>query len=184
MKIMVFSDIHGSLYYANKLIDRIEVEKPDKLIALGDILYHGPRNPLTKEYDPLKVCELLSKYKEKIIGVRGNCDAEIDIQLLGYNGDQDYIWQDYDHRKYFLTHGHIYTTGDHPELPKGSVFVYGHTHVHQIENIDGITYFNPGSVSLPKNDTKNSYGIITEKKIKIKDLDGNEVLEYIFKDGR
>ena len=184
MKIMVFSDIHGSLYYTKKVIERIEKEAPDRIMILGDVLYHGPRNPLPKDYDPLEVVKLLNPYVDKTIGVRGNCDAEIDVQLLGYGGSKDTLQLTFNDRPFFMTHGHIYHPDDHPILDKGTVFLYGHTHIYQAESKDGIYYFNPGSVSIPKGGNLHSYGMIDNDELVVKDLDGNVLTRCRLQDDR
>ena len=182
MKIMIFSDIHGSLYYTKKLIERIDIEGPQRILILGDVLYHGPRNPLPKDYNPQEVVDLLKPYVDHTIGVRGNCDAEIDIQLLGYGGDQDKRMINLDNLSIFMTHGHIYDPDNHPKLANETVFIYGHTHIYQAEKKAGIYYFNPGSVSLPKGGNPHSYGIIEQDEMIIKDLDGNILTSCKLKD--
>ncbi len=184
MKIMVFSDIHGSLYYTKKVVERIQKEAPDHIMILGDVLYHGPRNPLPKEYDPLEVVKQLNPYIDKTIGVRGNCDAEIDVQLLGYGGNQDMRLVTFNNRSFFMTHGHIYHPDDHPVLDQGTVFVYGHTHLYQAEIKDGIYYFNPGSVSIPKGGNPPSYGVIDDDDLVVKDLNGIVLISCKLQDDR
>lgn len=154
MKIMIISDIHGSYNDLKKVMNIYEKENIDKLIILGDILYHGPRNPLPEGYNPKKVVELLNKNKENIIAVRGNCDAEVDQMLLEFNITETYTRLYIDNRCFFLTHGHHYDKDNMPYLNKGDVLLYGHYHVPMLEEKDGIHIINPSSISLPKQGQK------------------------------
>ena len=193
MKLMIASDIHGSLYYCQKMFCAYEREQATRLVLLGDLLYHGPRNDLPKEYDPKQVITLLNKLSKtgKVLAVRGNCDAEVDQMVLDFPCMADYAQMvDDQGRTLFFTHGHIYGTGLHgssmnmPQLPEGSAFIYGHTHIKvneamgksastdgsdkdavakQISADSKVWVFNPGSVSLPK-DNSNSVGIYDSAK--------------------
>lgn len=150
MKLIIASDIHGSAFWCRRLMDEIEKENPDRVILLGDLLYHGPRNDLPKEYAPKEVIPLLSSLKEKIIAVRGNCEAEVDQMVLPFPCLSDYSQLLVDGKLFYLTHGH-HASPDHlPPLPEGSVFLFGHTHVKMDSIINGIRCINPGSVSIPK----------------------------------
>ena len=170
MKYIVFSDIHGSLYYANKMKEIIEKENIDKIILLGDLYYHGPRNPLPEEYDPIPVSQILNSFKDKIICVRGNCDAEVDEMISEFSFN-DHVELEIGNKKYYFTHGHHKNKDN---IPEGSdVLIYGHFHTGFIEEIDGVVCVNSGSITLPKNDTTHSYLIINENKIELKDIDGN-----------
>src|SRR5690554_1170789 len=128
MKLLFASDIHGSFYYTKLLIEQFKEENADKLILLGDILYHGPRNPLTKEYNPAQVADLLNKFTENIISVRGNCDSEVDQMVLDFPLRADYTQVLVDNYNFFITHGHLYDEEYLPELPR-TIFVYGHIHI-------------------------------------------------------
>lgn len=168
MKILIASDIHGSAYWAQRLVDAINQETPDRIVLLGDVLYHGPRNDLPREYAPKKVIALLNTLADRIIAVRGNCDAEVDQMVLDFPLMADYsTFVDENGHELFLTHGHVYGAGMHnsvdrmPPLPQGAALVYGHTHVKVNEESEahpGVWLFNPGSVSIPK-DGSHSYGI-------------------------
>ncbi len=175
MKYLIASDIHGSHYYAKKLIDAFESEKANKLILLGDLLYHGPRNPLPKEYNPLNVAELLNKHKSNIIAVRGNCDSEVDQMVLNFPIMADYTIVNVGNRTLFATHGHIFNRENLPLLNKGDVFMHGHTHVCEIANCSEYIFLNPGSISMPKENTQNSYAVFENDKISIKNLNGEEI---------
>lgn len=157
MKLLIASDIHGSAYYCRKLLERYEEEKADKLLLLGDILYHGPRNDLPKEYAPKEVLAMLNERKEEILCVRGNCDTEVDQMVLEFPILADYCILYLDGRMLFATHGHQYNTANPPMLKRGDILLHGHTHVPVLERFDGKFYVNPGSVSIPKEDSPHSY---------------------------
>ena len=150
MKFVIASDIHGSARWCRALMDLVEREKPDKLILLGDLLYHGPRNDLPEEYAPKQVIPMLSAWAEKIIAVRGNCEAEVDQMVLPFPCMADYAEVLADGKTLYLTHGHRASPENLPPLPEGSVFLSGHTHVKRDEVIGVIRCLNPGSVSIPK----------------------------------
>ena len=175
MKYLVVSDIHGSGFYARKLKDIINKENPDKIVLLGDLYYHGPRNPLTQEYAPKEVAEILNSHKDKILAVKGNCDAEVDQMISEFNLEEN-IKLEMCGKKFYFTHGHKYNIDIWPE-EEFDVMVYGHFHTGFIKEKDGKIFVNAGSISLPKNDTKNSYLIIDESKIVLKDVDGNVIEE-------
>ena len=150
MKLIIASDIHGSAYWCRKLMDQIELEHPDRVILLGDLLYHGPRNDLPKEYAPKQVIPMLSSIKETIIAVRGNCEAEVDQMVLPFPCMADYAQLLVDGKTFYLTHGHHASPDNLPPLEAGSIFLSGHTHVKLDEVRTGIRCLNPGSVSIPK----------------------------------
>lgn len=150
MKLLIASDIHGSAYYCRKLMEVLKNEHPDKLLLLGDLLYHGPRNDLPREYAPKQVIEMLSQHKDIITAVRGNCDAEVDQMVLPFSCMADFARLEVDGVIFHLTHGHQDSPDHLPDLPAGSVFLSGHTHVKMDEVRQGIRCINPGSVSIPK----------------------------------
>ena len=150
MKLLIASDIHGSAYYCGKLMDVLEREQPEKLLLLGDLLYHGPRNDLPREYAPKQVIEMLSRHKDRIVAVRGNCEAEVDQMVLPFSCMADFAQMEVDGKLFHLTHGHHENPDQLPPLPEGSVFLSGHTHVKMDEMRGGIRCVNPGSVSIPK----------------------------------
>ncbi len=176
MKLFFASDIHGSTYYTKLLVDQFVKEKADTLVLLGDILYHGPRNPLTKEYDPQKVAEILNKYKDNIICVRGNCDSEVDQMILDFPMRADYTQIIVDNFNFFLTHGHLYQPNDLPSSDQ-TVFVFGHIHLPLLEKRN-VYVLNPGSVSLPKENNPITYAIYENNKIQLKTFD-NQVLKEL-----
>ena len=150
MKLLIASDIHGSAYWCRKLLELIEVEQPHKIILLGDLLYHGPRNDLPKDYCPKEVIPMLSSLKDKILAVRGNCEAEVDQMVLPFPCMADYAMLEAEGQTFYLTHGHLHTPEKLPPLEAGSVFLSGHTHIKLDTVINGIRCLNPGSVSIPK----------------------------------
>lgn len=173
MKILVASDIHGSAYYAKKLKERIEKEVPDQIILLGDLYYHGPRNQLGMEYAPMEVAKILNSYKNIIVSTRGNCDAEVDMMISEFEFKES-IEKTINGKKFFFSHGHKYNRDSYPNSDF-DIMVYGHFHTGFIEKENGKIFVNSGSVSLPKNGTKNSYLIIDENTIWLKDIDGNVI---------
>lgn len=172
MKLVFASDIHGSALYCAELCERIEEERPDRIVLLGDLLYHGPRNDLPEGYAPKEVITLLNKLKDRIIAVRGNCDSEVDQMVLDFPCMADYTTittpEGY---VLFVTHGHLHDVDAPTKLPRSDAFVFGHTHVKQGAVEDGLLMINPGSVSLPK-DNERSYAIYEEGVFTFKDLSG------------
>ena len=168
MKLLIASDLHGSACYVQQLMERIQAEAPDRILLLGDLLYHGPRNDLPADYAPKKVIPLLNSLKEKIIAVRGNCEAEVDQMVLEFPVMADYTTLELESGKLlFATHGHHFDPEHLPPIPAGSAFAFGHVHVKHMEWKDGILILNPGSVSIPK-DGSHSYmtyedGVFTQK---------------------
>lgn len=150
MKLLIASDIHGSAYWCRKLLEVYETEKPDKLVLLGDILYHGPRNDLPREYAPKAVIALLSPLAEKILCVRGNCEAEVDQMVLPFPCMAPYSQLLVEDKTFYLTHGHHENPRNLPRLNPGDVFLSGHTHVKEDVLVEGVRCLNPGSVSIPK----------------------------------
>ena len=156
MKILIASDIHGSAYWCRRLLSAARDFDPDKLLLLGDLLYHGPRNDLPRDYCPKEVIPMLSEWKERIIAVRGNCEAEVDQMVLPFPCMADYAQLLVDGSTWFCTHGHHHSPDSLPPLEPGSLFLSGHTHVKLDVLRDGVRCLNPGSVSIPK-DGSHSY---------------------------
>ena len=175
MKILIASDIHGSAYYCKKLIDAFHREKADRILLLGDILYHGPRNDLPKEYAPKEVISMLNPLSDSIICVRGNCDGEVDDMVLDFPVLAEYaILSDNSlgSNIIFATHGHHFNATKLPKLKSGDILLHGHTHISTFENVNGIFVINPGSVSIPKESSENSYIIFENSEFVRKTLDG------------
>ena len=149
MKLLIASDIHGSAYWCGRLMEEIRREDPDRVLLLGDLLYHGPRNDLPRDYAPKRVIPMLSQIKEKIMAVRGNCEAEVDQMVLPFPCLADFSQLMVDGKLFHLSHGHHQNPQNLPPLPEG-VFLFGHTHVKLDETVHGIRCLNPGSVSIPK----------------------------------
>lgn len=150
MKLMIASDLHGSAYYTEKLINEYKKSGAERLILLGDILYHGPRNDLPEGYAPKRVIEMLNAISDEILCVRGNCDTEVDQMVLDFPLLADYAVMFIDGRMFYLTHGHRYGVDNFPNIKKGDAIIQGHTHVPMLEERDGVLCVNPGSVSIPK----------------------------------
>ena len=153
MKLVIASDIHGSAKWCREVMRVIEETAPDKVLLLGDLLYHGPRNPLPDEYAPADVAAMLNSIKERIIAVRGNCEAEVDQMMLEFPCMADYAWVVDGPYQLFCTHGHLFSPESLPPLSDGATFVYGHFHVKKNEIVDGVRLFNPGSAAIPKDDS-------------------------------
>lgn len=173
MKIMVAADIHGSAYYCEKLLKKYKEEACDKLLLLGDILYHGPRNDLPEEYNPKKVLAMLNEMKNEILCVRGNCDTEVDQMVLEFPVLAEYCLLYLDHITIFATHGHKFNKNFMPNLAENEVLLHGHTHVPACEKVGNNMYMNPGSVSIPKENSHHGYMTIEDGRFLWKDLDGN-----------
>lgn len=173
MKWMIASDIHGSAYYCRQLLEAFEREQADRLILLGDLLYHGPRNDLPREYAPKEVIPMLNQYKRSILCIRGNCDTEVDQMVLEFPILADYAVVPVGKRLMYLTHGHRYAMDALPPMQDGDILLHGHTHVPAWEpfGVDN-WYFNPGSVSIPKQDSAHSYMTLCGEKAEWKHLDG------------
>lgn len=172
MKTYICSDIHGSPLYLAKMLEKFDRDG-DQLIILGDILYHGPRNPLPEGYEPKEVIRLLNERKDKIIAIRGNCDAEVDQMVLQFPITSDYnvLWLD--QVRIFMSHGHIYSLDQMPVLNENDAFLFGHVHLPIAEKKDGIYLLNPGSITLPKQDNPQSYAILEKGVFKIMDFNEN-----------
>ncbi len=178
MKFFVVSDIHGDSYWAAKAVETFEAEHADRLVLLGDILYHGPRNDLPGHYAPKDVIGILNPLADKILAVRGNCEAEVDQMVLPFPVLADYALLEAGDRVLFATHGHHYNADALPPLQPGDILLHGHTHIPECRAVDGITVMNPGSVSIPKNGAPHSYMTMEDGIFAWKDMDGAEFLRF------
>ncbi len=179
MKIMFASDIHGDIDCATATVKKYKEEKAEKLILLGDILYHGPRNDLPPAYAPKAVISLLNGIKDEIACVRGNCDTEVDQMVLEFPILADYMLMFDRGITFFITHGHKFNTQNPPMLKSGDILIHGHTHVLTVTPFgNNNTYINPGSITLPKENNKKSYMTYEDGLFLIKDFDGNVLKEY------
>lgn len=181
MKLLICSDIHGDFDSAKKIIDVFHSEGCDKILILGDILYHGPRNDLPAGYAPKRVIELLNEYKNSILAVRGNCDTEVDQMVLEFPILADYAFIELDGLRIFATHGHKHNTATPPPLGKGDILLHGHTHVIATEDFGNDNcYVNPGSVSIPKGGNPKSYIIYYNRTFEVRDFDSNLITSKKF----
>ena len=180
MKWMIASDLHGAAYYCRKMLEAFEREGADRLFLLGDLLYHGPRNDLPREYAPKEVIPLLNGKKEKLLCVRGNCDAEVDQMVLEFPVLADYAVLPVEQRLIYATHGHIYHVKNLPPLAPGDVLLHGHTHVPAwTEFGQGNLYLNPGSVSIPKENSPHSYMTLEGNTMQWKELESSAVFHEL-----
>ena len=180
MKWMIASDLHGSAYYCRKMLEAFEREGADRLFLLGDLLYHGPRNDLPREYAPKEVIPLLNEKKEKLLCVRGNCDAEVDQMVLEFPVLADYAVLPVGQRLIYATHGHIYHVKNLPPLAPGDVLLHGHTHVPAwTEFGQGNLYLNPGSVRIPKENSPHSYMTLEGNTMQWKELESSAVFHEL-----
>ncbi len=182
MKLMIASDIHGSAYYCKKMLECYQEEKAGRLLLLGDLLYHGPRNDLPRDYAPKEVITMLNEVREELLCVRGNCDAQVDQMVLKFPILSDSMILYLDGHTMFATHGHVYNRDNLPFLKKGDILLHGHTHVQAMEKYGEYIYLNPGSVSIPKNGNENSYMIYEDGIFTIKNLDGKDKNSFILKE--
>ncbi len=177
MKLMIASDIHGSEFFCKQLMDAFEREGADRLLLLGDLLYHGPRNDLPQGHGPKSVILMLNSMAENILCVRGNCEAEVDGMVLDFPVDADYALLEVNGLTLFASHGHHFNPQNPPKQPAHYILLNGHTHVPACEDYNDFTYINPGSVSIPKNGSANSYILLDGKCFKWKNLAGEVYME-------
>lgn len=175
MKILIATDIHGSAYYAGKVVQKFKQSNADQLILLGDIYNHGPRNPFPRDYAPMQVAEYLNAISDKVIAVKGNCDSEVDQMISGFPFVAEHILTMGNRRIYF-THGHVYNKTNPPQTAKqGDAVFYGHFHINEITENKGVICVNVGSTSLPK-DERSAYCVLTDNAIALYDLNSDEVI--------
>ena len=180
MKLLIASDIHGAAGYCRQLLDAWDREGADRLLLLGDILYHGPRNDLPPDYAPKEVIALLNARKDKIFCVRGNCDTEVDQMVLEFPVLADYAVLPVGRRLVYATHGHVYNTKTPPPLAPGDILLHGHTHIPAWEPFgQGSLYLNPGSLSIPKENSPHSYMTLEDSIFQWKELASGEVYHEI-----
>ena len=171
MKLFIASDIHGSAYWCEKMLEAYDKSGAEKLILLGDILYHGPRNDLPDEYAPKKVISMLNPRKEQILCVRGNCDTEVDQMVLDFPVLADYVYILADGKRMFATHGHKFNPENLPPLAKGDILLNGHTHIPKNEKMGDYVYVNCGSVAIPKENSAHSYVVFENGEFKFGNLE-------------
>ena len=176
MKWMIASDIHGSAKWCRELLSAFEAGGYDRLLLLGDILYHGPRNDLPEEYAPKAVIAMLNPIKDKLLCVRGNCDTEVDQMVLDFPILADYAVLPLETRLVYLTHGHKYGETNPPALANGDILLCGHTHIPACREKEGFVYLNPGSVSIPKEGSAHGYMTLEDGVFNWRSLESKEVL--------
>ena len=176
MKLMIASDIHGSAKWCEKMLEAWRREAPGRLVLLGDLLYHGPRNDLPEDYAPKRVIAMLNDIAPHLLCVRGNCEAEVDQMVLSFPVMADYAALLLDGHTVYATHGHVYNEDNPPPLQAGDILLCGHTHIPCCHRHEGFTCINPGSVSIPKQDTPHSYVTLEDGVMTWKDLAGGEFM--------
>lgn len=177
MKLLIASDIHGSAYYCRRLLEAYEKEGAQRMVLLGDVLYHGPRNDLPAEYAPKKVIEMLNARKNEIYAVRGNCEAEVDQMVLEFPVLAEYMVLFHGSTAIYATHGHVYNEKNLPPMKAGDVLLHGHTHVLRAEKKGDILILNPGSVAIPKDGNPPTYAVLEDGVFRICDFDGHTIKE-------
>lgn len=175
MKYLVFSDLHGSSIYAKKIIEKFNNLNCDKLLCLGDILYHGPRNDLPEGYNPKEVIKILNEYSDKIIAIKGNCEAYVDQMVLNFK-IHDELDFNIDNHRIIMTHGHIINPINYLNVKKANI-LYGHTHIYKSEMVNDSLYINPGSTTIPKGECVNSFAIIEDGMFRVYDFSDKLILE-------
>ena len=178
MKLMIASDIHGSAKWCERMLQAWREEGRPRLLLLGDLLYHGPRNDLPEEYAPKRVIGLLNDVAESLLCVRGNCEAEVDQMVLRFPVMADYCALLLDGHVIYATHGHLFGEDNPPPLAEGDILLCGHTHIPGVHRHEGFTYVNPGSVSIPKNGTAHSYATLEGGALRLIDLEGSEYARH------
>ena len=174
MKWMIASDIHGSAKWCERLLEAWRAQVPERLVLLGDLLYHGPRNDLPEEYAPKRVIAMLNPMAPELLCVRGNCEAEVDQMVLDFPVMADYAALPVGRRIIYMTHGHVYGEDNPPPLKNGDILLCGHTHVPCIRRHEGFTYVNPGSTSIPKDGSAHSYCMLEDGAMTWIDLETGE----------
>ena len=181
MKMLLASDIHGSAFFCRQLLDIYRKSGAARLVLLGDILYHGPRNDLPREYAPREVISMLNPLKDQIYAVRGNCDTEVDQMVLQFPILADYALLSIEGKTLYATHGHVFNQDSLPPMQDGDILIHGHTHLLKAEKMETdfgtVAILNPGSVSIPKGGNPNTYAILENGIFTIKTLDGEIVRE-------
>lgn len=178
MKWFIASDIHGSEYYTRLMIEAFENENADKMLILGDILYHGPRNDLPRDYNPKAVIEILNKYADKILCVRGNCDTEVDQMVLHFPIMADYAVICEKDTLIYATHGHKFNSNNLPPIKNKDILLHGHTHIPACDIYENHIYINPGSVSIPKENSHHGYMTLQNGTFSWKNFDLNIINTY------
>ncbi len=178
MKLMIASDLHGSAFYCKQMLEAYRREGADKLLLLGDILYHGPRNDLPKDYSPKEVAAHLNAVAGELLCVRGNCDSEVDQMVLDFPILAESCILYCGGKMIFATHGHQFNEEHLPKLKKGDILLNGHFHLPKLVEYEGYIYMNPGSVSIPKEESRHGYMVLEDSSFYWKDLSGECYMTY------
>lgn len=178
MKLMFASDLHGSATCCKEMIEVYQKEKAERLVLLGDLLYHGPRNDIPEGYEPKEVARMLNERKNELLCVRGNCDSEVDQMMLEFPILADYMTIFDRNRMFFITHGHKFNLETLPPIGQNDILIHGHTHLYMVNQTQQCTYINPGSVTIPKNGNVRSYMIYEDGVFSIKDFEGNVIENF------
>ena len=178
MNLMIASDLHGSAYYTAQLMEAVKQEQPDRLLLLGDLLYHGPRNDLPRDYAPKEVIAMLNPLADRILCVRGNCEAEVDQMVLDFPVMADYCVLLDGSRTIYATHGHVFSESHPPKLRPGDILLTGHTHIPACTDHGTFRYLNPGSVSIPKQDSWHGYMTYRDGEFLWKDFTGTVRMQW------
>lgn len=173
MRYLIASDIHGALPAAEALMERFREEGADRLLLLGDLLYHGPRNPLPTGYAPAEVARLLNRYADRITAVRGNCDCEVDQMVLPFPMMADFALLEVGGLTLYATHGHLWSEEAPPPMAAGTVLLNGHFHVPACVDHGAFLYVNPGSTSIPKAGSAPGYLVLEDRTFTWKDMEGS-----------
>lgn len=179
MRLFVATDIHGSAYWAERIVKEFKQSNCDLLILLGDIYNHGPRNPFPRDYAPLKVAEEFNKIADRVVAVKGNCDSEVDEMISDFPFVSQEIVPSNGRRLHF-THGHVYNKDSLPRLTSGDALFYGHFHKNEIILVDGVTCVNVSSVSLPKDGAEPAYCIVDDSGATLYSFDGGVIMQTTF----
>lgn len=176
MKYFFVTDLHGSAFWAQKCVDKFEKSGANVMYLLGDVYYHGPRNPLPQDYLPSKVATILNGIADKLIVVSGNCDSQVDTLVSNFNFVGDVIIPQENGSRLYLTHGHIFDETNLPHLQKGDVLMHGHFHVNTLQTVNGVAVVGLASLSLPKPDNVPSYALLEDGKLEVREFDSDQVL--------
>lgn len=179
MRILFLSDIHGVPSALEAALAAADALGYDRIALLGDLLYHGPRNGVPNLYDPVRVAKILNSLKDRIVAVRGNCDAEVDQMVLEFPIMADYLMLELDSHRIFATHGHVYNKDNPPPIGTGDVLLHGHTHLYAMERLEHFVLLNPGSVTLPKGGNPKTYMTYEKGVFTLKTLEGETLSEFV-----
>lgn len=180
MKIGIVSDLHGYPETFRKTINYLKGSS--MILCAGDILYHGPRNPILNGYDPKSLAEDIKKLDIPMLIARGNCDAEVDMMVLDMPIITPYIVYEKDGIRFMVTHGHDVTEDklhDIVKFYKVDIMITGHTHIRKAERYEKTLIINPGSISVPKGDGRPSFAVFEDNTVKFINVNNGEEMDRI-----